>query len=63
MPETRTDISAGGLRAAVRWLRDNHPWTPQRIEEAAQRFNLSPRDEEFLLREFRDKDGDPGRES
>ena len=62
MPERPTEISAGGLRAAVRWLRDNHPWTLERVEEAAMRFNLSPRDEAFLLREFRDQDGDVGRE-
>ncbi len=41
-----------GLREAVRWLGAHPPVTPERIEEAARRFDLGPADEEFLLREF-----------
>ena len=40
------------LRRAVRWLSENSPTTPDRINEAAIRFDLTPLQEEFLLREF-----------
>jgi hypothetical protein len=39
------------LRHAVAWLAQQGPWTPQLIQEACQRFDVSPVDEEFLLRE------------
>jgi hypothetical protein len=45
------------LRRAVAWLAEHRAWTIELIEEACQRFDLSPADEEFLLREFR-KPGD-----
>jgi hypothetical protein len=41
------------LRRAVAWLAEHHGWTLALIEEACQRFDLSPADEEFLIREFR----------
>ena len=41
------------LRRAVAWLARQGPWTPELINEACQRFDLSPLDEEFLLREWR----------
>lgn len=41
------------LRHAIAWLAEQGPWTPQLIEEACQRFDMSPADEEFLLREYR----------
>lgn len=41
------------LRHAIAWLAGRGPWTPQLIEEACRRFDLSPADEEFLLRECR----------
>ena len=41
------------LRRAVAWLAEQGSWTLDRIEEACQRFDLSPADEEFLIREFR----------
>jgi hypothetical protein len=40
------------LRRAVAWLAEQHEWTAARIEEACQRFDLDPVDEEFLLREL-----------
>jgi hypothetical protein len=39
------------LRHAVVWLAQGGPWTPARVEEACRRFDLAPRDEEFLLAE------------
>lgn len=40
------------LRKAVKWL----AWQPERnaetIEEAARRFDLTPMEEDFLMREF-----------
>jgi hypothetical protein len=41
------------LRRAVAWLSQHGPWTPELIEQASQRFDLSPTDEEFLLQEYR----------
>jgi hypothetical protein len=43
-----------GLRRAVQWLATQTSWDAQVIEEASRRFDLSPIDEEFLLRHFRD---------
>jgi hypothetical protein len=40
------------LRRAVAWLAHQGAWTPSLIEQACQRFDVSPEDEEFLLREF-----------
>ncbi len=49
------------LRRAVRWLAENHAWTAQGIQEACVRFDVTPADEEFLLRELhrRDAEGRP----
>lgn len=41
------------LRHAIAWLAGQGPWTLARIEEACQRFDLSPADEDFLLAEYR----------
>jgi hypothetical protein len=40
------------LRQAVQWLSDTGNHSARGVEEAAQRFDLSPLDEEFLLRYF-----------
>jgi hypothetical protein len=40
------------LRRAVAWLAEQRTWTPALIEQACQRFDVSPEDEEFLLREL-----------
>lgn len=37
------------LRRAVRWLSEHHQYDMAAIEEACQRFDLSPLDEEFLI--------------
>lgn len=47
-----------GLRNAIRWLSEHTPITGDTINEAAQRFNLSPLEEEFLLREYQQQPGD-----
>ncbi len=43
-----------GLRRAVQWLATQTSWDAKIIEEASRRFDLSPIDEDFLLRHFRD---------
>lgn len=47
------------LRRAVQWLSDHGPATPQAIEQASIRFDLSPEDEQFLLTHFRQHKHDP----
>lgn len=49
------------LRRAVTWLAEQGPWTPDLIDQACQRFDLSPTDEEFLFQEYREfhKQGKP----
>jgi hypothetical protein len=39
------------LRRAVAWLAEQGSWTPDLIDQASQRFDLSPTEEEFLLQE------------
>jgi hypothetical protein len=41
------------LRHAVAWLAEQGAWTPDLIDQASQRFDLSPAEEEFLLQESR----------
>lgn len=41
------------LRRAVRWLSEYHQYDMAAIEEACQRFDLSPLDEEFLIQLWR----------
>jgi hypothetical protein len=40
------------LRHAVAWLAEQGEWTPLLVEQACQRFDVSPADEEFLLQEL-----------
>ena len=41
------------LRRAFQWLADQGgPYTLKTVEQASLLFDLSPRDEEFLLRQF-----------
>ncbi|MFM5269581.1 hypothetical protein ACEUAK_04405 [Aeromonas veronii] len=42
------------LRRAVRWLSEHHQYDISAIEEACLRFDLSPLDEEFLIRHWLD---------
>ena len=39
------------LRHAVAWLAAQGCWTPELVDAASQRFDLSPLDEQFLLQE------------
>ncbi|HEX6945439.1 MAG TPA: hypothetical protein VF196_04535 [Casimicrobiaceae bacterium] len=41
------------LRRAVAWLAEEGAWTASGVEEACRRFDVTPADEEFLLRELR----------
>jgi len=43
------------LRRAIAWLAEQHEreWSATLIEEACRRFDVTPADEEFLLRELR----------
>jgi len=48
------------LRKAIKWISDEHLDNPEArlfrlIEEACVKFDLSPNDEEFLMRFFTDK--------
>ena len=43
------------LRHAIAWLAEQGSWTPSLIEQACRRFDVGPVDEEFLLREFRQR--------
>ncbi len=44
------------LWQAIRWLGEHKERDPALIEQACKRFDLSPQDEEFLLREWRKDD-------
>ena len=50
----RPVVSRGvALRHAVAWLVEQQQWSPQLVEEACRRFDISPVDEEFLIAEYR----------
>ena len=53
MPIPPTVPKGEALRRAVAWLVEQGRWTPDLIEQACLRFDLSPADEEFLLQESR----------
>jgi len=40
------------VRRAVKWLSEQAGWDLKAVEEAARRFDLSPAEEEFLIRQF-----------
>lgn len=40
------------LRNALQWLSETQKFTLKGVEEAAQRYDLSPLDEDFLLTHF-----------
>lgn len=44
--------SGEGLRRAVRWISDQGHVDLPVVEQASVRFNLSPLDEDFLIRQF-----------
>jgi hypothetical protein len=48
-------VEAKNLHAAMQWLNtQTKPPTIKQIEDAARRFNLSPRSEEVLLKYFKE---------
>ena len=51
-----------GLRRAVEWLSEQPVRDAATIEAAARRFDLSPVDEEFLLRHFRAENLPPSKD-
>jgi len=52
--DVRPVVSRGeALRRAVAWLALQEASSPHLIEEACQRFDLGPADEEFLIAEYR----------
>lgn len=44
------------LRNAVRWISRMHEYDLPAIEEACQRYDLTPVEEEFMLRHFLNAD-------
>jgi hypothetical protein len=40
------------LRQAVRWISEIHVYNLALIEEACRRYDLSPSEEEFMMRHF-----------
>lgn len=46
------------LRSAVRWLSRVHDYKLKTIEEACQRYDLTPAEEEFMIRHFLHSDRD-----
>ena len=45
------------LRRAIAWLAEQETVTAQLIEEACVRFDLSPADEEFMIRQLLHHEG------
>ncbi len=61
MTDNTVQPKGENLRKAVRWVSDQGAWSYSRIEEASCRFNLSPKDTEFLTHFFlKQKDGKAG---
>lgn len=48
------------LRRAIRWLDENGEYSAAAIQEASVRFDLSSREEQFLLEHFRARSGQRG---
>jgi len=40
------------IRRAVRWISEHDAWSLEAVEETSRRFDLSPLEEEFLVRHF-----------
>ena len=55
MSRSRILPDGEGLRQALRWLSATGRQDATAIEEAARRFDLSPLDEDFLLRHLRER--------
>lgn len=41
-----------GLRQALRWLSEQGEITSKTVEQASRQYNLSPLEEDFLIRKF-----------
>jgi hypothetical protein len=53
MTDAKTIFPKGdSLRQAVRWISEIHAYSLAAIEEACQRYDLSPSEEEFMMRHF-----------
>ena len=54
MTKSKHSLTPDGenLRNAIRWLAETAPLTRERVNVAARQFDLTPLEEEFLLREF-----------
>ena len=59
MPEDRVVPKGEDLRRAVRWLAERGVRSAEAIAEASRLFDLSPLDEEFLLRHLREASPPP----
>ncbi|ATX79858.1 hypothetical protein Ga0123461_1444 [Mariprofundus aestuarium] len=44
------------MRLAIRWISEMHQYDVEAIEEACRRYDLSPIEEEFLLKYFLNAD-------
>jgi len=44
------------MRQAIRWISEMHQYDVEAIEEACRRYDLSPFEEEFLLKYFLNAD-------
>ena len=44
--------SGEAIRKAVKWVSEQGTWDLNSVEESARRFDLSPLEEEFLVRQF-----------
>jgi len=53
MSEAKSIFPKGeALLQAVRWLSEIHAYDLTTIEEACKRYDLSPNEEEFMIRHF-----------
>lgn len=44
------------IRHAIHWISEHHRYDAEAIEEACRRYDLSPCEEEFLLKHFLNAD-------
>lgn len=56
MTEQPARAKKENLRKAVQWLSQQGAYSPALIQQAARRFDLSPLDEAFLIRQFLKRD-------
>ncbi len=53
MNKVKPVVPAGeALRKAVVWVSEHGGWNLKTLEDSARQFDLSPLEEEFLLRQF-----------